>query len=72
VKTLLDDGLRSDGEHYGVLLLSPHDSDETVHLPAAIKNDTVTAAGRPWGWTLSQRYTRLDKLASGVNRTSEL
>jgi hypothetical protein len=44
----------------------------TVHLQTPIANDTVTESGKPWGWTLSQRYTRLDKLTSGVTRTSQL
>jgi hypothetical protein len=72
VDQLLDDGLRTLGEYYDVLLLSSKDDAETIQLELPIVNDTVTVAGRPWGWTLSQRYTSLDKLRSGVTRTSEL
>lgn len=72
VERLLDEGRRSEGESYDVIFLSPPTSPLTVHLKAPVVNDTLTAAGRPWGWTLSQRYTRLDKLTSGVTRTSEL
>lgn len=72
IDQLLEEGLRTLGEYYDVLLLSDKDAADTIHLDAPIENDTVTAAGRPWGWTLNQRYTRLDKLRSGVRRTSEL
>jgi hypothetical protein len=41
-------------------------------LKAPVVNDTVAESGKPWRWTLSQRYTSLDKLTSGVTRTSEL
>jgi hypothetical protein len=72
IDQLLGEGLRTLGEYYDVLLLSDKNDAETIHLELPIVNDTVTAAGRPWGWTLSQRYTSLDKLRSGVTRTSEL
>jgi hypothetical protein len=72
IEQVLTDGARVEGDSHGVMLLSgPSDSD-TVHLDALIVNDTETAAGRPWAWTLSQRYTRLDRLRSGVTRTSQL
>lgn len=69
---LLDEGSRTDGESYDVLLLTGPDDPQTVRLQAPITNDTVTESGKPWGWTLSQRYTSLDKLTSGITRTSEL
>jgi len=72
IERLLEEGLRTEGESYDVLFLSAPDDPNTVRLRGEIKNDTVTAAGRPWGWTLSQRYTRLDKLTSGVTVTSQL
>jgi hypothetical protein len=72
IEYLLDQRGRTDGEAYDVLLLTGPDDPRTVHLQAPIANDTVTESGKPWGWTLSQRYTRLDKLTSGVTRTSQL
>jgi Caspase domain/ATPase family associated with various cellular activities (AAA)/AAA lid domain len=69
---LLDEGSRTEGEAYDVLLLTSTDDPKTVRLPAPIANDTITQSGKPWGWTLKQRYTRLDKLTSGVTRTSQL
>lgn len=69
---LLDEGSRTEGGAYDVLLLTGTDDPETVRLQAPIVNDTVTESGKPWGWTLSQRYTSLDKLTSGVTRTSQL
>jgi len=72
IEYLLDQDSRTDGEAYDVLLLTSADDPKTVRLEAPIANDTVTESGKPWGWTLSQRYTRLDKLTSGVTRTSQL
>jgi hypothetical protein len=69
---LLGAGARTKRDAYGVVLLTrPHDTD-TVQLGQPIENDTRTASGRPMAWTRSQRYTRLDRLRSGVTRTSEL
>jgi hypothetical protein len=72
IEILLDERGRTDGEAYDVLLLTGPADPKTVHLQAPVANDTVTESGKPWGWTLSQRYTRLDKLTSGVTRTSQL
>jgi hypothetical protein len=56
----------------GIILLSRPDARETVKLAQPIANDTVTEAGRPWPWTIGQRYTSLGKLTSGAKYTSEL
>jgi hypothetical protein len=69
---LLAEGSRTEGESYDVLLLTGPEDPRTVHLRAPITNDAVTESGKPWGWTLSQRYTSLDKLTSGVTHTSQL
>ena len=71
ITAMLDAGERAAGDQHGVMLLTGHDSPETTVLPRPIVNDTLTAAGRPWAWTLGQRYTRLDLLTSAT-RTSEL
>jgi hypothetical protein len=68
----LNERVRTEGESFGVFLLSGLDSNDTVPLNQPIVNDTKTVAGRTWAWTLSQRYTRLERLTSGVTRTSEL
>lgn len=68
----LGNGTHVEGESYGVFLLSPADSDETVKLDAPVVNDNTTATGKPWAWTLGQRYTSIDRLASGVRLTSQL
>ena len=65
-------GTRSDGESYGVFVLSGRDDPDTVRLEIPIENDTRTESGRSWAWTLSQRYTSLDRLRSGARCTSEL
>jgi len=72
IDRLLDDGSRNEGSSYGVLLLSGPGDEETVVLSAPVQNDTVTGTGRNWAWTLGQRYTRLDRLKSGVTATSQL
>lgn len=72
VEALLDQGDRLPGETYGVMLLTGPEHQETVRLPATIRNDTTTATGKPWGWTLGQRYTRVERLTSGVAWTSQL
>lgn len=71
IEQLLDDGARTDGESYCLLLLSGPSASEAVVLDHAVVNDTVTAGGRGAAWTQRQRYTRLDVLAK-ARRTSEL
>ncbi len=72
ISRVLEDGARSDGDAHGVMLLSPHDGTDTVQLTAPIDNDTKTASGRSWAWTLGQRYTQLARLTAGITRTSQL
>lgn len=72
IDRLLDEDSRTDGEPYCIVLLTNADDPSTVVLPHAVQNDTVTSSGRNWAWTLGQRYTRLDRLRSGVRFTSEL
>ncbi|MGO1850950.1 hypothetical protein [Microbacterium sp.] len=72
VSELLAAGTRDVDASYGVMLLSGPQDPDTIHLPAAIKNDTQTATGRGWAWTLGQRYTELARLTSGATRTSQL
>jgi len=57
IERLLDDGSRTEGEPYCILLLTGADDPGTVVLPHTVQNDTVTASGRNWAWTLGQRYT---------------
>ncbi|MFN0281303.1 MAG: hypothetical protein ACKVZ6_04965 [Kineosporiaceae bacterium] len=72
IRALLAAGTRVDGDAYDVLLLTGPDDAATIRLPQPVVNDTTTASGKPWAWTLGQRYTRLEVLRSGVRRTSEL
>lgn len=71
IGALIDRGDRPEGSANGVILLSALGDPDTVQLGKPILNDTVTATGRPWAWTLGQRYTRLDRLKAAT-RTSEL
>jgi hypothetical protein len=72
ISRFIADGSREEGSSHGVVVLSGPDDADTVQLYAPIVNDTVTANGRNWAWTLSQRYTRRSRLTSGTKRTSEL
>lgn len=72
IDRLLDDGTRTDGESHCITLLTGPDNPATVTLAEAVRNDTVTAAGRTSAWTQSQRYVRLDRLRSGVRITSKM
>ena len=72
VERALQIGAHVEGEAYGVFLLSAADAPDTVRLAAPIVNDTVTATGKTWAWTLGQRYTSLDRLRSGTTVTSGL
>ena len=72
IETLIRTGRRDEGESYGVMLLTPADSEETTTLSAPIRNDTTASTGRGWAWTMSQRYTQLSRLTSGVTATSQL
>lgn len=68
----LDSGQRVQGEPYQVFVLSPAGDPETILLAQPILNDTVTSAGKPWAWTLGQRYTSLAALTRpGVSVTSD-
>jgi hypothetical protein len=55
-----------------VIVLTKATDPETRTLAAPIINDTTAKGGKPWAWTLGQRYTSLTKLTSGVTRTSQL
>lgn len=60
-----------DGREWQVFLLSGPPDPETTKLAAPIINTTV-ANGRPWAWTLGQRYARSDHLQAGYPTTSAL
>lgn len=64
VDRLLADHVRTDGEAYKVMLLSPPESDETIKLDAPVINDLTSESGRPTAFTQGQRYVVLDRLLS--------
>ena len=72
IEHLLAAGTRIEGESYGVFLLTGPGEDGTLTLERPIANDMTTAAGKPWAWTLSQRYTSSDRLQEDIHHTSEL
>ena len=69
IERVIEDQARPPGPNHKVLLLEP--SDEAFHLDAPIDNDTTAASGRPWAWTLGQRYTSLNALRR-ARTTSDL
>ncbi len=73
IRTLLADGPREEGKQYQVFLLSGPEDPDTVRLARPIANDTVAESGRPWAWTIGQRYVSLaDLTRPGVALTSDL
>lgn len=72
IEALITRGDRPVGESYGVFLLSGPDDDDTQRLDQPVLNDTTTDSGKPWAWTLSQRYTSFAKLTGGITKTGEL
>lgn len=71
IETLSAESTR-ESKPYCIVLLTGPDDPKTLVLQQPIQNDTVTASGRNWAWTLGQRYTSSDRLRSGAKVTSEL
>ena len=73
IELLLADGPREVGKQYQVFLLSGPEDPDTVHLARPIVNDTVAESGRPFAFTMGQRYVSLaDLTRPGVTVTSDL
>lgn len=72
IEALLRETTRTKDEAYGIMLLSGPEAKPTVRLEHPVESDTVTATKRRWAWSLSQRYTELQRLRSGVRYTSKL
>jgi hypothetical protein len=73
IETALAAGTREAGKQYQIFLLSELEDPETVCLARPIENDTVSESGRPWAWTLGQRYVSLTGLTqAGIAVTSDL
>lgn len=73
IETDFHSGPREGGKQYQVFLLSEPDAPETIKLASPIVNDTVAESGRPWAWTMNQRYVSLSGLTRpGITRTSQL
>jgi hypothetical protein len=73
IETTLDEGTRETGEQYQVFLLSGLQDPDTISLAQPVTNDTLSASGKPWAWTIGQRYTRLASLTRpGISVTSDL
>jgi hypothetical protein len=71
VERQLDAGERTEGDAYGVILLTASDDPTTLQLEHAIENDLVAASGRARAWVLGQRYASTAKLKR-ARVTSEL
>lgn len=73
IEDLLTAGSREEGQILKVFLLSDPTGAATVLLDAPVANDTTSASGRPWPFTLGQRYTSIRALtAPGTKTTSDL
>ena len=72
IDELLADSPRTPGDSYQVFLLSRPEDERTLVLPHPIRNTTRDHKGKPWAWTLSQRYIRSDLLERAPETTDEL
>ena len=72
IQDYLRRGARDSGQAYKVVLLSPTTDRATFRLTQPVRNDKVTATGKPWGWTLGQRYTSRRALGKHPRYTSQL
>lgn len=63
---------RQDGKTYKIMFLAPPGSPDAIKLLRAIENDKKTWNGKPWPFTVGQRYVLASKLLSGVEKTSQL
>lgn len=70
---LLSAGKRDEGKTYEVFVLSQPDDKLTLHLEAPIVNATIDHEGKPFAWTMGQRYTNTAALTRpGVRTTADL
>lgn len=73
IEASLAGGTRSEGQPFRVFVLSSSPEEGSVVLGGPISNTTKAASGRPWAWTMSQRYSRLTALTTpGLDTTSDL
>jgi hypothetical protein len=73
IEISLASGTREPEARYQVFVLSGAQDPDTIHLPQPIGNDTISASGKIWAWTIGQRYTSVVNLMKpGVTVTSDL
>ena len=72
VERLLEDHSRARGQPFQVFMLTSPDDPGTTTLEHPILNTSRTASGKPWAWTLGQRYTTLERLLRNPETTTEL
>lgn len=60
------------GDKLKVFFLSPPDSSDTIKLTQDIKNDLRNADGRPYAFTMGQRYVPMSALQKNPATTTEL
>ena len=73
IDALLSSSTHSEGQLSQVFVLSRSPEEGSVTLNRPIINNTKTASGKVWPWTMSQRYTRLAALTTpDIKTTSDL
>lgn len=73
IEISLANGSREPEARYQVFLLSGAQAPDTIHLSQPIVNDTISASGKTWAWTIGQRYTSTTNLVKpGLKVTSDL
>jgi hypothetical protein len=60
------------GKEKKVVFLSSPNAPETIDIGGEIPNDCVTRTGKPWAFTVGQRYVSLARLRSRPGGTREL
>ncbi|MCR9207654.1 MAG: restriction endonuclease [bacterium] len=71
VSRLIDEGYRTEGERFKVMMLSSPESPDTITLNQPIPNDKRSKSGKPTAFTMGQRYVPSDALLI-AETTSEL
>ncbi|MFA9430760.1 hypothetical protein [Egicoccus sp. AB-alg2] len=71
IEAFVGEGARQASESYQVFLLTPAESQTTLILERPILNTKRAASGRPWAWTLHQRYVNSRQLVDPAVGTTE-
>lgn len=73
IRSSLASGRREEGSHHEVFILTPANDARTIKLTQPIVNTTTDYEGKPFAWTMGQRYASIAMLARpGVITTADI